>query len=183
MSLTYTPHPEAGEICPDFSLNDVFGKTVALKDFESSKALCVMFICNHCPYVKAVEDRLVALANNFDSKLVQFVAICSNDSKDHREDAPENLKVRALEKKYPFPYLVDEEQSVAKDFGAVCTPDFFLYDQNKKLFYRGRLDDSWKNPAQVTSQELKNAIQNILDLKPAPKEIFPSMGCSIKWKA
>jgi peroxiredoxin len=180
MALTYSPGDEIGKTFPAFTLPSVDGK-----DFSSSssqKPLLVMFLCNHCPYVKAIEDRLIALGARYKEQL-QCVAVCSNDPTDHPEDLPENLRQRSQEKNYPFPYLVDADQKVARSFGAVCTPDLFLLDQNRRLFYRGRLDDAWKNPDKVTRQELKEAIEGLLAGKPAPQEQIPSMGCSIKWKA
>ncbi len=180
MALTYTPAAEVGTSCPDFSLKATNGKNYSRKDFDGS-ALLVMFICNHCPYVKAIEDRLIDLGHKFKSKNISVVAVCSNDGENYPEDSFENLKKRAEEKKYPFIYLHDETQQVAKDFGAVCTPDFFLYDKNHKLFYRGRLDDSWKEPDQVKNQELALAAELMLSGQKAPSEQKPSMGCNIKW--
>jgi peroxiredoxin len=182
MALMHTPTPDRDFQCPDFALPAVDGKTYSLADFRKAEVLAVMFICNHCPYVKAVEDRLIALGNYFKNKPVQFVAICANDAEGYPDDSFENLKKRWAEKKYPFPYLHDEEQTVAKNFGAVCTPDFFVFDKNRRLQYRGRLDDSWKEPAKVTKEELKGAIETMLNNKPVPKEQNPSMGCSIKWR-
>ncbi len=142
-----------------------------------------MFICNHCPYVKAIEDRLIALAQNFSNESeIQFAAVCSNDPSDYEEDSIENLKARAVEKKYPFPYLVDESQELARMLGAVCTPDLYVFDRQGSVFYRGRLDDSWRDPAKVESEDLKEALLAALTGKDAPVEQIPSMGCSIKWK-
>lgn len=182
MALTYTPQAELGSPCPDFTLPGVDGKIYKLSDFQNAKALVVMFICNHCPYVRAVEDRIIRLAQEMTPKNVNFVAICSNDAEDYPEDSFENLRARWLEKEYGFPYLWDDRQGVAKAFGAVCTPDFFVYDDQLKLVYRGRLDDSWKDPQAVKNEELKTALQNLLQSQPVTKEQFPSMGCSIKWK-
>lgn len=182
MALTFTPEPTVGTPCPDFKLPGVDGSDWSLSDFNSAKALLVMFICNHCPYVKAVEQRLIDLGNEMKTLGVQFVAICSNDSASYPEDSFENLKKRSTEKNYPFPYLVDDTQDVAKKFGAVCTPDFFLYDANKKLSYRGRLDDSWKDALQVKKRELRDAILSLIQTGKTLDEQRPSMGCSIKWK-
>ncbi len=182
MALLHTPPPELGALCPDFSLPAVFGaKTFSLKSFEKSDVLVVMFICNHCPYVMAVEDRIIELARVYRTKGVSFVGICSNDAADYPDDSPENLGKRAKLKGYTFPYLHDESQEVAKAFGAVCTPDFFIYDQNRKLAYRGRLDDSWKDAQLVKSQDLSLALENILE-KESVSHQQSSMGCSIKWK-
>ncbi len=181
MALTYTPPGEIGSSCPDFSLKSVDGKKFSLKDFETSKVLVLMFICNHCPYVMAIEDRLIALAHEFSKKNVQFLGVCSNNPKDYPEDQPEALLQRWKTKNYGFPYLIDTEQELAKAAGAVCTPDLFVFDQQRKLQYRGRLDDSWKDPALVKKQELKIALELLLNNKAAPTEQRPSMGCSIKW--
>jgi len=125
---------------------------------------------------------LIQLAASYSPEDVQFVGICSNDSTDYPEDSLENLFQRWKEKKYSFPYLVDKTQEVAKNFGTVCTPDIFVYDQERKLVYRGRLDDSWKNPSQVDRQELREALDQLLSNQKIKGEQIPSMGCSIKWK-
>jgi peroxiredoxin len=182
VALTYTPSAALGMACPDFSLLGVDGKTYALADFKNSKAFCVMFICNHCPYVKAVEERLLVLGRELKDQGISFAAICSNDPQDYPEDSFENLKKSWTEKKYPFPYLFDETQAVALKFGAVCTPDFFVYDKNMKLTYRGRLDDSWKDSTMVKHQELRQALLDTAAMKSLSKDQPPSMGCSIKWK-
>lgn len=181
MALTFTPLPDIGKLCPDFDLLATDGKRYRLADFQNKKVLVVMFICNHCPYVKAVEDRILQLARDLSQESVQFVAICSNDPTEYEEDSFENLKKRAEEKQYPFPYLHDPEQTVAKEFDAVCTPDFYVFDSSRKLVYRGRLDDSWKDVTKVTQQSLKDAIENALSEQPPFEKQFPSMGCSIKW--
>lgn len=183
MALTYTPAGELGARCPDFKLPSVDGKTYALKDFADSKILIVGFICNHCPYVQAIEGRLIHLAQSWEGKGAQFVGICSNDPTDHPEDKPEALKKRWLEKNYKFPYLVDESQATARAFAAVCTPDFFVFDQDRRLAYRGRLDDSWKNQENVKNEELKTAVAKLLAGQPLDSIQNPSMGCSIKWKS
>lgn len=182
MALTYTPDAELGSACPDFKLPSVDGKTFKLADFADAKALLVMFICNHCPYVQAIEDRLIQLAREFAPKGAAIVGICANDPSDYAEDSPENLLKRWRQKNYGFPYLIDESQEIARNFGAVCTPDFFLYDSGRKLRYRGRLDDSWKNPTLVKNQELKTALSDLLTGKSVNSQQNPSMGCSIKWK-
>ena len=182
MALTYTPSPEFGQACPEFALPSVDGQSFQLSDFTGTTALLVMFICNHCPYVKAIEDRIIRLARHIADNGGAVVAICSKDPAEYPEDAPEELKKRWLEKNYGFPYLVDEQQDVARSFGAVCTPDFFLYDKNMKLAYRGRLDDSWKDALKVDKQELKMAFEAIVENKLPAKDQVPSMGCSIKWK-
>lgn len=183
MALTYTPHVDTEFVCPKFTLLGIDGLQHSRKEYEGSKALLVMFICNHCPYVKAIEERLIALGQFMKEKGLKMVAICANDAENYPDDSFENLKKRAIEKNYPFPYLYDETQKVAQTFGAVCTPDFFLFDADLKLAYRGRLDDSWKDPALVTQQELKKAVENLLQGKPISENQTPSMGCNIKWKA
>jgi len=171
-----------GKSCPNFSLPSVDGKHYDLNSFFKSKALLVAFICRHCPYVMAIEDRLLALAHFYENKDLQTVAICSNDWQNYSEDAPENLFVRWQEKKYGFPYLIDEDQSVAKAFDAACTPDLYLFDQDRQLFYHGRLDDNWKDASKATQQDLRNAIEALLANQSPPIEQFPTIGCSIKWK-
>lgn len=177
MAKLYTPEPELGSKCPDFSLISTQGTTVSRADL-SSKANLVMFICNHCPYVKAVEGRLIELFEMFKGRSVSMVAISSNDSLRYEEDSFEKMKLKA----YPFPYLFDESQDIAQEFGAVCTPDFFLYDENHKLAYRGRLDDSWQDESKVTTRDLAGAIESLLQGLHPNRDQKPSMGCSLKWK-
>lgn len=182
MALTYTPPGALGQRLPSFNLKTVTGETVSSSSLRGAKAVVVMFICNHCPYVKAIEERLIALAHSFRGRGVDFVGICSNDPTDYPEDAPAALLQRWKDKNYGFPYLIDSEQTVARDFGAVCTPDIFVFDNEQILKYRGRLDDSWRHPQSVQKQELRDAIEAILQGRPAPLQ-NPSMGCSIKWKS
>lgn len=181
MGLTYTPKGELGAACPSFNLPSVQGKAYGLSDCQKP-VLVVAFVCNHCPYTLAVEDRMIALAKAFHDQ-VNFLAICSNDARRYPEDSFEKMKERALVKNYPFPYLHDETQEVAKAFGAVCTPDFFVYGPDRKLAYRGRLDDSWQDPRQVKEESLKKAIMLLVSgNEPLSENQHPSMGCSIKWK-
>lgn len=182
MALTYTPDAGLGQACPDFHLPSVTGEFFKLSDFDSSRALVIMFICGHCPYVKAIEDRLVRLAREFESQGAAFVGICSNDAAENQEDQPKELLKRWREKDFKFPYLIDESQDVARAFGAVCTPDLYVYDRDRKLRYRGRLDDSWRRPEKVQRRELAEAIAAILSGQPVQTLQNPSMGCSIKWK-
>jgi thiol-disulfide isomerase/thioredoxin len=182
MALTFTPLDELGNLLPDFSGPSVREGIISSKHFQTGQPLLVMFICNHCPYVKAIEDRLIQLAIDLKEISVQTLAICSNDPSEAEEDSFENLKKRALEKNYPFPYMHDESQKVAQEFGAVCTPDFFLYDKDLKLAYRGRLDDSWKDPSKVSRRELFNAAKILAEGKKLTEKQTPSMGCNIKWK-
>lgn len=181
MALTHTPTDGLGVSCPDFSLTSVDGKKFSLKDFKNNNPLVIMFICNHCPYVKAIEDRLVQLGHDLKKLDVNVVAICSNDEVSYPDDSLENLKKKFFDKKFSFVYLHDKTQEVAKKFGAVCTPDFFVYDKNLKLAYRGRLDDSWKEPDKVTQRELYNAVVSLKENNIAPEKQTPAMGCSIKW--
>ncbi len=181
MALTFTPNPTGQESCPDFELASLDGKLFHRKDFANGKPLVVMFICNHCPYVKAIEERLIVLGHDLKKLNVNLVAICSNDPNEYPEDNLENLKKNAEAKKFPFTYLHDPTQKAAHLFQAVCTPDFFVYDSQMKLSYRGRLDDSWKDPNKVTKRELYQAVLDLLENKPLIQEQIPSMGCSIKW--
>ncbi len=182
MALMHSNPPAIGAAIPDFSLLSVDGKRYALEDFSSSKALLVMFICNHCPYVRAIEDRLLALRRAFLVKDLQVVGICSNDAQNYPDDSAEELLKRAQEKNYGFPYLVDDDQTVAKAFDAVCTPDLFLYDQDRRLFYHGQLDDNWQDASNVEHEYVKDAVRAILANNKAPADQKPSIGCSIKWK-
>ena len=172
----------SGVTAPDFELPSVDGKRYRLQDFSDAKVLVVMFLCSHCPYVKAVEDRILALHREMAPKGVQFVAICSNDATDYPEDRPEALRKLWQEKQYGFPYLIDETQVVAKAFGAVCTPDIYVYNDLRNLAYHGRIDDDWQHPEKVTRQELKAAIEVLLAGGRPEGDPKPSMGCSIKWK-
>jgi peroxiredoxin len=177
-----TPPPSIGTPVPSFELPAVDGKTYGRHDFDRADALVVMFICNHCPYVQAVEDRLIRLARHYGPRGAQFVGICSNDAETYPDDAFDRLAARWRDKSYGFPYLHDAEQTAARDFGAVCTPDIFVYDRDRRLAYRGRIDDSWKDEAKVTRRELADAIEALLSGDRPAAEQRPSMGCSIKWK-
>ena len=180
MALTESTMVKLGSPANDFSLPDTDGNTVSLSDFKAD-TLVVIFTCNHCPYAKAVEDRLIILGNDYKGK-TDFVLISSNEIENYPDDAPEKMAERHAEKNYPFPYLFDETQEVAKAYGAVCTPDIFLYDSDRKLRYRGRLDDNWKEPENVTREELRTAIDFVLSGSEIDFDQVPSMGCNIKWK-
>ncbi|MEW6733856.1 MAG: thioredoxin family protein [Acidobacteriota bacterium] len=182
MALTYSKQIDLGTTAEDFSLPAVDGRVYSLKDFASAKALVVMFICNHCPYVQAVEERILQLVHEYSGRGVQFIGICANDPTDYPDDSFDNLRKRWTEKQYGFPYLVDESQEVARNFGAVCTPDIFVYDNERKLAYRGRIDDNWQRPEAVTRRELAAALDALLSGKRPSEEQHPSMGCSIKWR-
>lgn len=183
MVLLESNAPELGSEAPDFSLPATDGKTYGLDHFQEASVLVVMFICNHCPYVKAVIDRLVDLGEAWPSDQVAFVAISSNDAERYPADSFENMSAWAKEKNFSFPYLYDESQEVARAYKAVCTPDFFVYDRDRRLAYAGRLDDNWKAPEQVQRRDLQDAIHALLDGERPNKEQHPSMGCSIKWKS
>jgi thiol-disulfide isomerase/thioredoxin len=182
MALTLSPASDAGISMPQWSLPGVDGKTYSSRELQFGNPTVIMFLCNHCPYVKAVEDRILKLAEGFGPQGVNFFAICSNDAADYPEDSFEKIKETWKTKKYSFPYLYDDSQSVAKSFGAVCTPDFFLYDRNSKLSYRGRLDDSWKDQSLVRQQSLHIALGDLIQDRALSVLEQPSMGCSIKWK-
>jgi len=182
MVLLHSEKKGLGTPAPDFALTGVDGQKYSLARFKDKNALVVLFICNHCPYVKAVEDRILQIARDYAAKSVQLVGICSNDPTDYPEDLPENLRKRWKDKDYRFPYLIDEGQDAARAYGAVCTPDIFVYDKNRRLAYHGRLDDSWQDPKKVTRQDLRIAIDMLLAGKKPSSDQIPSMGCSIKWK-
>jgi peroxiredoxin len=185
MSLTESTMLELGTAAPDFALPDVLsGKTVRRDDFRGKKGLLVMFICAHCPYVKHIEKSLGPLAADYTSQPLGIVAISSNDVSTHPTDSPEGLKKQAQANGFTFPYLYDESQDVAHAYKAACTPDFFLFDQNMKLVYRGQYDSSRPgNNVPVTGMDLRAAIDLVLDGKPVPTQQRPSIGCNIKWKA
>lgn len=182
MALMYTPEAELLSTCPQFSVEDLQGNLKTNKDFAHAKVKLFAFICNHCPYVQAIESRLIELAHELKPHGVETIAICSNDPTEYEEDSRENLLKGWKEKNYNMPYLFDETQEMAKSFGAICTPDFFAYNSEDQLIYRGRLDDSWRDASKVERQEMKNAIMEWLNDKTIAKDQLPSMGCSIKWK-
>lgn len=169
---------------PDFELMDTDGKTVRFSDTARNRAALVMFICNHCPFVKHVRAELAAIGREYLAKGVAVFAINSNDAVNYPEDSPEKMKVEKREQGYLFPYLYDETQAVAKAYHATCTPDFFLFDAQHKLFYRGQLDDSRPgNGVAVDGRDLRAALERVLKKQPVPELQLPSMGCNIKWKS
>lgn len=180
MSLLESTVTPLGAPCPDFTLPGVDGRTWSRDDFRAP-ALLVVVMCNHCPYVQAVDGRINELAKDFAGRC-DVVGINPNDAEAYPEDSFEAMRSRALSLGFAFPYLRDESQAVAKAFGAVCTPDFFLYDKGRELRYRGRLDDHWKDPKGVSRRELRDAIQALLSGQPPSGFQHPSMGCSIKWR-
>ncbi len=178
-----TPVCDFGAPAIDFSLPGVDGKVWTLEECRGEKGLLVMFICNHCPYVKAIRDRIVRDTRELKDYGINSVAIMSNDPSEYPEDSFENMKKVAAEFDFPFPYLLDETQEVAKAYGAVCTPDFFGYNDKLELQYRGRLDASRKEaaPADVR-RDLFEAMVQVAQTGKGPEEQIPSMGCSIKWR-
>lgn len=184
MSFTESNMLPLGSNAPSFTLPDtVSGKMISLNEIASDKATVVMFICNHCPYVLHVNDELVRLANDYIPKGVSFVAISSNDVENYPEDSPERMKVVAQKLGYPFPYLYDESQEVARAYDAACTPDFYVFDKDLKLVYRGRLDDSRpKTNTPLTGKDLRAALDAVLSGQPVSERQYPSGGCNIKWK-
>jgi peroxiredoxin len=174
-----------GTKAPDFELPDVVtGRTVSVRDFDPKRALLVMFICRHCPYVRHVRSELARLGRDFADSELAIVAISSNDPTEYPEDAPESLAEEAREAGYAFPYLFDETQEVAKAYTAACTPDFFLFDTDRALVYRGQLDASRpSNSLPVTGADLRAAIDAVLSGAPIADDQRASIGCSIKWRA
>lgn len=184
MSLTPSTMLPLGKNAPDFKLPDSEGNIVSISDFKGAPAFLVIFMCNHCPYVKHVMGKLVALVEEYQKKGIAVIAVNSNDAQQYPDDSPDKMREIEKEYAYTFPYLIDESQQVAKDFMAACTPDFFIFDQDKKLFYRGQMDGSRPgNNVPVTGQDLRNAMDAVLNGRPVDKNQKPSMGCNIKWKA
>ncbi|MDW7680396.1 MAG: thioredoxin family protein [bacterium] len=173
-----------GTTAPDFQLPDVIsGEVKALKELKSDKATVVMFICNHCPFVKHIRLELVKLTNEYIRLGISFVAINSNDVEKYPEDSPENMKAMAEEFGFQFPYLFDETQKVATAYYAACTPDFYIFDKQLKCVYRGQFDDSRpENRVSVTGRDIRDALNSILSGKPVDSNQKPSIGCNIKWK-
>jgi peroxiredoxin len=177
------PAARLGTEAPDFRLAATDGRAYRLADVAGPKGTVIVFICNHCPYVKAVIDRLVADARALMNEGIGFAAICSNDAQAYPEDSFQNMQRFARAHDFPFPYLHDEDQSAARAYGAVCTPDFFGYDASLRLRYRGRLDEGRIEPPPRTARrDLLEAMRSIAQTGNALAPQFPSMGCSIKWK-
>ncbi len=172
-----------GTPAPDFSLPSADGRPVKRDDFKDAHALVVMFVCNHCPFVVHVKDELRKIYENYKDQNVAIVAINSNDTDEYPEDSPENMRQRAEEWGWKFPYLYDETQEVAKAYHAACTPDIFVFDADRKLAYRGQLDSSRPNNGQpVTGADLRRALEAVLAGEMPTSEQIPSIGCNIKWK-
>ena len=185
MALTESTMLELGTIAPDFALTDVVtGSTVRRDDFGGNKALLVLFICTHCPYVKHIEKGLAELGNDYAGKPVGIVAISSNDVTTHPADSPAGLKQQSETFGFVFPYLYDESQAIAHAYKAACTPDIYLFDAGFRLVYRGQFDPSRPgSDVPVTGKDLREAIELVLAGQPIPTDQHPSVGCNIKWKA
>ena len=185
MSKTLSTMAPLGALAPKFNLPDVVtGKNASLDQLRSEVATVVMFICNHCPYVKHLQQGLLQIARDYQPKGVKFIAISSNDASAYPDDSPARMKEEAQRLGYSFPYLYDETQEVARAYDAACTPDFFVYDGALKLAYRGQFDDSRRDsPIPVTGKDMRRALDAILGGNAVPAEQMPSMGCNIKWKS
>lgn len=182
MVRTETPVCDFGAPALDFALPGVDGKTWTLADCQGEKGLLVMFICNHCPYVKSIHERLVRDTRELRALGINSVAIMANDPDEYPEDSFDNMRRVAEKLDFPFPYLIDETQQVAQAYGAVCTPDFFGYNADLQLQYRGRLDASRKEPVPDARRDLFEAMQQVAETGHGPEQQIPSMGCSIKWR-
>ena len=184
MALTESKMLALGTKAPDFRLIEpMTGQMRSLEELKSKKATVVMFLCNHCPYVIHVNPEIVRLANEYQEKGVHFVAISSNDVENYPEDAPDKMSIVAKVLQFSFPYLYDETQEIAKAYDAACTPDFYVFDENMFLAYRGRLDNSRPNSGiPLSGEDLRAALDAVLDHKNVPDKQYPSAGCNIKWK-
>ncbi len=184
MARTPSTMQELGTPAPDFNLLEpLTGERRSLADFRDAPAMLVVFMCNHCPYVIHIRDALAKFAREYQPRGLAMVGINANDVDNYPADSPEKMVEEIKTAGYTFPYLYDEDQSVAKAYHAACTPDFFLYDADRKLFYRGQFDDSRpRNDLPVTGRDLAAAVEAVLAGKPAPAEQIPSLGCNIKWK-
>ena len=173
-----------GTIAPDFILPDtVSDKKINRDALKSDKGTVIMFICNHCPFVLHVQDEIIKIAEEYRSLGFSFTAISSNDVSNYPQDSPERMKIHAHQNNFNFPYLYDESQGIAKAYKAACTPDFYLFDENLQLFYRGRMDQSTPgNQIPVTGKDLRFALDSLFEHQPPPEDQFPSIGCNIKWK-
>jgi thiol-disulfide isomerase/thioredoxin len=185
MARTPSNMLELGTKAPEFSLLDtISGETKNLEQLKGEKGTVIMFICNHCPFVIHVNPKITELAKDYQRKGIGFIAISSNDIENYPQDAPDLMTARAKEEGYPFPYLYDETQDVAKSFDAACTPDFYLFDKDLSLVYRGQLDDSRpENGVPLTGKDLSNAMDAVLNGTKVDVLQKPSIGCNIKWKA
>ncbi|MGF1511888.1 MAG: thioredoxin family protein [Myxococcota bacterium] len=182
MARTESTMLPLGTVAPDFNLLTPAGTAFGRKDFEG-KPLLVMFICNHCPFVKHLADHLARFTTDIQRKGVGVIAINSNDVENYPDDAPIKMVEEIENRGYTFPYVFDESQDVAKAYRAACTPDFYLFDRDHRLTYRGQYDSSRPGGGTPTGEDLEKAIEAVLNHQPAPEEQRPSMGCNIKWKA
>lgn len=182
MALLHSTMAPLGSAAQEFFLYGVDGQEYSLDSFRDKRVLIIIFMCNHCPYVKAVLPRLNDLQSQLGDRGVQLVGINSNDAERYPDDSFDNMKKTAREKKISYPYLFDQTQETAKAYDAVCTPDIYLYGEERTLLYRGRIDDNWEQAEKVTQQDLRAAIESALQGKEISKEQIPSRGCSIKWK-
>lgn len=184
MSLTSSTMLPLGTEAPQFKLLDtVSNRVVSLDEMKSEVATVIMFICNHCPYVKHIQPELVRIAEDYMPDRVNFIAISSNDAENYPEDGPRQMHEEARKWGYPFPYLYDETQAVAHAYDAACTPDFYVFDRDMKLIYRGQLDDSRPgNEKDLTGADLRSALNDYLKGNPISENQIPSQGCNIKWR-
>ena len=184
MSETQSTMLPLGTKAPNFTLPDPAGEKHSLADFRDSKAFLVMFICNHCPFVKHVREKIVQIAETYQKKGVAVFAVNPNDAEKYPDDSPEKMKETAEQLGFTFPYLVDADQKVAREYKAACTPDFYVFNRDLELVYRGQMDDSRPgNDKPVTGDDLTRALDRVLAGKPAPEKQKPSIGCNIKWKS
>ncbi|MFB0945658.1 MAG: peroxiredoxin [Oceanospirillaceae bacterium] len=183
MSLTNSEMVNLGKNAPEFTLYDtVSSNSLSLKELRGDKGTVIMFICNHCPFVKHINKIIVETANQYISAGISFIAISSNDAEKFPEDGPEQMIKSASENNYPFPYLYDATQEVAKAYGAVCTPDIFVYNEELSLVYRGRIDDSRPGKSNASANELKGTLRALVANQLVSEIQYPSIGCNIKWK-
>lgn len=184
MARTASTMVKLGIEASDFILPDtISGENFSLQQLSGEVATVIMFICNHCPFVKHINEELIKMSNDYGNSKISFVAISANDVINHPEDSPEKMKETALLLGYPFPYLYDETQETAKNYNAACTPDFFIYNGALKLVYRGQLDDSRPgNDIPVTGKDIRYALDCLVNDKPVPENQWPAIGCNIKWK-
>lgn len=184
MALTESNMLHLGTLAPEFSLTDtVLGQKVSFKDLKGEHGTVVMFLCNHCPYVIHVNQELIKIANDYNEKGIGFVAISSNDAVKYPDDGPDRMKLIAKVLMYPFPYLYDESQDIAKAYDAACTPDLYIFDSEDKLYYRGRLDDSRPgNDKPLTGKDMRLALDLLLRGEAPLVKQYPNAGCNIKWR-
>jgi peroxiredoxin len=184
MALTPSTMLQLGTPAPDFRLSDTTGRLISLEDFKDAPALLVVFMCNHCPYVKHIRSALADFAREYQPKGLAMLGINANDAEKYADDSPEKMVDEVASAGYTFPYLYDETQDTAKAYHAACTPDFFLFDKDRKLVYRGQFDDSRPgNKVPLTGRDLRAAVNTVLAGKELSADQQPSIGCNIKWKA